>query len=107
MPINPSTCTATGTILREQWNNVLGNEVSSIPLQNKPDASRQISALEATGDGNIFGARIRGYICAPTSGNYIFTIAGDNGGELWLSSDDNPANKMRIAGYSGWTTFRE
>jgi endoglucanase len=34
-------------------------------------------------------------------------LAGDDGVELWLSTDDNPANKVKIAGFSGYTNFHE
>ncbi|MEL6650459.1 MAG: PA14 domain-containing protein, partial [Bacteroidota bacterium] len=45
--------------------------------------------------GNTYGARVRGYICPPTTGNYSFWIASDDKGELWLSTDDNPAIMYR------------
>jgi hypothetical protein len=59
------------------------------------------------GDG--FGARYRGYICAPESGNYTFFFASDNGGELYVSTDANPANKRLIASlpYCSWALPRE
>jgi hypothetical protein len=49
------------------------------------------------------------YICAPLTGNYTFYIAGDDQTGLWLSTDDNPANKVLIAynlspvGFRAWT----
>jgi len=44
--------------------------------------------------------RLRGYLLAPVSGDYTFWIASPNGqtpAELWLSPDDDPAGKRRIA----------
>ena len=103
-----ATCTATGTILREQWNNISGSSVSAIPVNNTPNKTSQLTSFEApTNTGNNYGSRIRGYICAPQSGNYTFFIAGDDDCELWLSTDDNSANKKKIAGFSGWTDPRE
>jgi hypothetical protein len=47
--------------------------------------------------GTNYGARIRGYICPPATGSYIFWIASNDHSELWLSTDRDPANKRRIA----------
>jgi len=101
-------CSASGTILREQWNNVNGGTVSSIPVTTTPASTSQLNSLEAPANiGDNYGARIRGYLCAPQSGNYIFMIAGDDDAELWLSTDDNPSNKRKIAYLTGWTYPRD
>ncbi|HEU4470414.1 MAG TPA: PA14 domain-containing protein [Flavisolibacter sp.] len=101
-------CSATGSILREQWNNVNGNDVNDIPLTSAPSSSQQLTVFESQQDaGDRYGARIRGYICPPQTGAYTFWIAGDDGTELWLSSDDNPANKIKIAYSRNWTAFRQ
>jgi hypothetical protein len=44
-----------------------------------------------------YGERFRGTIVAPATGSYTFWIAGDDGAELWLSSDDRKFNKRKIA----------
>ncbi|MEJ7738110.1 MAG: PA14 domain-containing protein [Chitinophagaceae bacterium] len=102
----PSGC-STGSILREQWDNVPGNDVPNIPLNSTPSSTSQLTTLETNNIGDLYGARIRGYVCPPVTGNYIFMIAGDDAVELWLSSNDNPANKTRIASLLSWTNFRE
>lgn len=53
--------------------------------------------------GDNYGARIRGYVCPPQDGSYTFEIAGDDDCQLWLSTDDNVANKTLIASVTGWT----
>ncbi len=100
-------CSATGSILRERWNNVEGNNVSAIPVTSSPTATSQLNTLETSNSGSAYGERIRGYICPPLSGNYTFMISGDDNVELWLSSDDNPVNKTRIAVISDWTDFHQ
>jgi hypothetical protein len=103
-------CTASGTILREHWDNIPGDDVSKIPVHANPDRITYLTSFEAPSiNGDNYAARIRGYLCAPQSGNYVFTIAGDNGAELWLSSDDNPNTKVRIATSpgNGFTSPRE
>lgn len=101
-------CSATGTILREEWDNVGGNTISDIPLQTKATSTSQLTSFEGptNGVGN-YGSRIRGYICPPQTGNYTFWLASDDAGELWLSTDDNPTNKTRIANVDSWTGYRE
>ncbi|HEX8530676.1 MAG TPA: hypothetical protein VF646_11660, partial [Cytophagales bacterium] len=43
-----------------------------------------------------------------TTGSYTFYISGDDDCELWLSTDANPANKVRIAHVTGgWTASRD
>jgi endoglucanase len=102
------TCSATGTILREQWDNVNGSEVASIPLQTTPTSTQQLTLLESAPNiGDVYGARIRGYLCPPQSGAYTFWIAGDDECELWLSTNDTPASKVKIAYIQGYTTQRQ
>ncbi len=103
----PVGCSATGSITREQWTNILGTVVIDIPLNTPPQSSAPIFKLETENTGDWMGARVRGYICPPLTGNYTFTIAGDDGAELWLSSSNDPTAKVKIAGYVGWTGFQE
>ena len=101
-------CSSTGTILREQWDNVGGTSIADIPLQRKPSSASQLTAFEGPKDAaDNYGSRIRGYICAPQTGSYTFWLATDDAGELWLSTDDNPDNKVRIAYVNGWTNYQE
>ncbi|MBA2250979.1 MAG: T9SS type A sorting domain-containing protein, partial [Chitinophagaceae bacterium] len=95
---------------REEWDNVSGEQVSAIPVNTTPTSTSQLTLFEAPSNiGDNYGARIRGYLCPPQTGNYTFWIAGDNGAELWLSTDDNPANKVLIASApgNGFTSPRE
>ncbi|MEL6843986.1 MAG: T9SS type A sorting domain-containing protein, partial [Bacteroidota bacterium] len=105
---NANTCTAEGNILMERWDNIgNGFEVSSIPLTSAPSSTSLLPTFEIpVNSGNTYGARVRGYICPPTTGNYSFWIASDDKGELWLSTDDNPANKALVAHVPGWTSSR-
>ncbi|MGV3588960.1 MAG: nucleoside hydrolase-like domain-containing protein [Adhaeribacter sp.] len=104
----PVNCTATGTILREQWNNVGGNAVSSIPVNKTPNSTSYLTLFEGPTDiQDYYGSRIRGYVCPPQTGNYIFFISGDDNAELWLSTNEKPENKRRIADINGWTAPRE
>jgi hypothetical protein len=105
-------CSATGNITYQVWNNI-GNStlVSSltgnINYPDNPTSSTLITSMEGiTDQGDSYGARIAGYICAPATGSYTFWIASDDYGELWLSTDDQPANKQKIAYVNGYTWIR-
>jgi parallel beta-helix repeat protein len=99
---------AAGNILREVWNNNYGNDVAQITLNNAPSSSSPLSALEIPlNSGENYGERIRGYVTAPATGNYTFWIAADDAGELWLSTNTAPANKVKIAYTLSWNNSRE
>ena len=102
-------CAGAGMIRQEFWTNVPGTQVSAIPTDTDPDLTQDLTMFEgpATNVGDNYGSRIRGFVCPPATGPYIFWIAGDDQVELWLSTDDNPANKRRIAYHTGWTNKRQ
>jgi parallel beta-helix repeat protein len=100
--------TATGSILREEWDNVTGNDVSEIPVSATPTSTSQYTSLEGpVNDKNEYGDRMRGYIYAPQTGNYTFYIAGDDAAQLWLSTSTNPANKVLIASTLSYTDYHQ
>lgn len=101
-------CAGTGTIRREIWTGIAGTTVSVIPLKDPPSAVSQLSLFEAPSNvGDNYGSRIRGYLCVPSTGAYTFWIASDDQSELWLSTDDSPANKVKIAFVTGHTQRRQ
>jgi arabinogalactan endo-1,4-beta-galactosidase len=100
-PINPP-ATGTGSILFEWWMGITGTAVSDLTSDvNYPDNSNS-RTLFVTFEGPVdwadnYGTRIRGYVIPPANGNYTFWIDSNDGSELWLSTDDNPANAELIA----------
>jgi hypothetical protein len=102
----------TGTILREYWTGIEGSAVSDLTsspdFPDNPSGSDYLTSFEAPTDwADYYGTYIRGYLHPPTSGDYTFWIASDDASELWLSTDDNPANKVMIANVPGWSNSRE
>ncbi len=89
-----------GTILREIWRGIPGDAVANLTgspkFKEKPDLSGPITHMDSWNMGNDYGCRIRGYVHPPATGEYVFWIASDDHGELWLSTDDTPAKKQKI-----------
>ncbi len=101
-------CAGLGQISRDVWTGIGGVAVSQIPLSQSPNTSDLISIFEIPVDVlDNYGTRVRGFICPPMSGNYRFWISSDDNGELWLSTDDDPANKQLIANVPGWSSSRQ
>jgi uncharacterized repeat protein (TIGR02543 family) len=102
----------TGQILREYWLNVTGTTISSLTgiaaYPASPTGSEMLTSLEgATNIADNYGARIRGYIHPLITGQYTFSFASDDAGDLLLSTSDNPANATRIAFVTDWTDPRQ
>ena len=110
--VSTPTCTAQGTILMERWDGIAGLTIADLTgspdYPNNPTSSSQLTSFEIpTNVADNYGARLRGYICAPATGAYTFWIASDDYGDLYLSTDDDPTNKVRIAYHTGWTNSQE
>ena len=114
--VHVTACTGSGSITAEGFANIPGSTVADLTgnanYPNNPAITAQLGSFETPDNlADQFGIRIRGYICAPQSGAYTFYIASDEQSELWLSTDDNPANKVKIAFLNApvppraWTVF--
>ena len=74
---------------------------------NSPSVTAPLTQFEYIEMGTHYGVRVRGYVCAPVTGEYTFFISGDDQVELWLSTDDNPANKILLAYILSWTNPKQ
>jgi RHS repeat-associated protein len=97
--------TTAGAISRDIWYGIPTNQgVNGIPTGTSPGLSGSIPILqEPVNIGDAFGTRVRGYITAPKTDAYTFWISGDDDCKLFLSTDENPANKVEIASFINWT----
>jgi ELWxxDGT repeat protein len=108
IPYTPPPCQGTGTIVREIWTNIPGTSVSAIPVNSPPNRTVALTSFATPNYyANDYGSRIRGYLCAPATGAYTFWIASDDNSELWLSTNDNPATKRKIASVTGATSVNQ
>ncbi|RPH48571.1 MAG: hypothetical protein EHM91_04125, partial [Planctomycetota bacterium] len=101
-----------GQIRRELWDGVRGMWVRDLmahpTFPEKPTKVEMLKAFDvAVDEAPDSGSRIRGYIHAPATGDYVFWIAADDTAELWLSPDDRPENKVLIASAPDWTGRHE
>ena len=103
-----ATCTGTGSLTRDLWAGVTGTDLLAIPTNSPPTSTSEITVFETPNyAGNNYGARVRGFICVPQTGNYTFWIASDDQSELYLSMDQLEENKYPIASVSKNTKVRQ
>lgn len=93
----------TGRLLRDTWTGLSGERLEDLIhhasfILNRPSSRDHLyGAFAESGRGENYGTRLRGYLHPPATGSYVFWIRSDDASELWLSPDDNPAHKTRIA----------
>jgi hypothetical protein len=99
----------TGSILREYWTNLIGDYYVMILKSNPnfpdhPSGRDYLDKFEAPNHwAQDYGARFRGYLHPPLTGDYTFWVAAGDGAELYLSPDETPQNKRQI-GYADSTS---
>lgn len=101
-----------GTILVEYWFEINGGEVSD--LTSNPNFPNLPGKFELATDFEIlsnqaesYGSRIRGFIYAPETGDYIFWLSADDKGEFWISSSEDPKAKKKLITVDQWSASRE
>ena len=100
-------------ITREVYAGIAGNAVSDLTSNPAyPNSPTTEEVLTTSFDCPVdtldnYGQRLRALIVPPTTGAYRFWIACDDNGQLFLSTDTNPANKQLIARVNTWTSWKE
>jgi hypothetical protein len=99
-----------GTILHEWWTDIDGTSVADLLLSpgypGLPHGAEELTRFQAPTDwADAYGARIRGYLYPPATGDYTFWIASNDDSQLWLSTDPDtgPVPASMIASVSGGT----
>lgn len=107
-------CAPTGNAFYEKYDGIAGTAIADLyadpDFPNNPSSTQTITGGLLESPVNIddnFGGRLSALICPPQDGDYVFWITGDDGSELRLSSDTNPANVTAIASVPGWTNVNE
>jgi len=99
-----------GSVLFEAYGGGSGTAVTVLTglptYPNSPDLARYITAMDSrlvypTDGREQYGARITGYFIPPSTEEFTFYVRSDDASELWLSTDANPANLVKIAEETG------
>ncbi|CAM2982059.1 LamG-like jellyroll fold domain-containing protein [Rariglobus hedericola] len=103
-----------GAVTVETWTGITGRAVADLTRNAKfftaPDTKNAVTLLETSQNrAENYGARIRGYIVAPATGAYEFWISADDSADFFLSPDDSPFTRKRLArvslGVSAYRTY--
>lgn len=109
--VTVSGCIGSGSITGEGYTNITGSQVTDLTASasypNNPSVTVLLNTFEYRNMADEYGARLRGYFCAPVTGLYRFSIAADDQAGLWLSTDADPAHKSLIAYAESATGFRQ
>ncbi|MGC8990306.1 MAG: lamin tail domain-containing protein, partial [Verrucomicrobiia bacterium] len=99
-------------ILREVWLDIAGLTIPDLTnapaYPNNPSFDGLLTDYFESPSNvyDYYGQRLRALITAPATGNYTFWISSDDAGQLFLSTDESPANRVLIAQVTGWTPSR-
>ena len=96
----------------------LGTLFNAAKFPDSPDVSTFVTYFEWPASGDIevppaanvrdnYGTHMMGYLYPPETGEYIFALACDDNGQVWLSTDESPANAKLIASQGGWQPIRD
>ena len=111
--LDPPQCVgALGSIRREVWNGIAGTAINaltgSVAFPDQPSGTNFPTSLQGPSNaGDNYGTRFRGYIIAPQTGNYIFTVTSDDASEVYLGLNAEPRHKRLICSVPGWTNSTE
>jgi len=99
-------------ILREVYLGIGGNAVSDLTTHPSFPSSPSVETIQPTFEAPTefaenYGQRMRALLLPPITGNYTFWIATDDGGALYLSTNEDPVTKTQIATVNTWTSSRE
>jgi len=96
-------------VLREVWTNLPGSSIGElVESPNFPDAPvfRTVDAAfrSQVNWRDEYGVRMRAFVRPDATGDHTFWIAGSDQCELWISPDDNPGGKVRVARVASGTS---
>ncbi|MDB6137802.1 MAG: C-terminal target protein, partial [Verrucomicrobiaceae bacterium] len=95
-------------VLREVWDNLDGTSIVSLTASPNFPGAPVLRVVDPSFQAPVnwadrYGVRMRAWLSPAATSSYTFWISGDDNCELWLSTDETPANRVRIATVSSWT----
>ncbi len=101
-------------VLFEYWfggsiNNDLDTLKADARFPDSPDQDELRAGMDRPdwGEKDYWGARARAYLTPVETGDYTFWIASDDDSELWLSTDADAANAVKICSVEGWNNYQD
>ena len=99
----------TGYVERQLYFNLDGSQAVS-SLTNSPtypDSPTSVDFLGSMGwpipnIGDSYGGRMAGILVPPVTGTYYLSVESDDNSDLFLSSNENPANKVLVSFEPNW-----
>ena len=97
-----------GAVLREVWREVPGTKVSDLTsiaeYPATPTGVHSLARLECPADdADNFGVRVKGFLIAPRTATFSFSLSAQDSAQFWLSSDAGRADLKLIASVPGGT----
>lgn len=99
-----------GLIKRERYYNLNGARLANMTNAAKfPDSPDQVDFVDVWGstpNQDNYGTRLTGWVVPTATDDYHFAISGDDSCVMFVSTDENPANKRVIAEEPEWNGYR-
>jgi hypothetical protein len=100
-----------GTVTMDIWENVVGESELANLLDDprypgsptRTETLTEFGTVDGVGDG--YGGQITGWLYCPVSGEYNLLFTSGGGGELWLSTDDDPTNAVLLGTETTWGSY--
>lgn len=100
-----------GGLRRRIFRDIAGANITSLTSSpkypNNPDQDDIVPEFESSDlVSDNYGQVLSGWIIPPETGNYVFHLAADDQAQLFLSTDESPANKRLITQETEWNIYR-
>jgi Concanavalin A-like lectin/glucanases superfamily/Chitobiase/beta-hexosaminidase C-terminal domain/PA14 domain/Bacterial Ig-like domain len=99
---------APGFLKQEFYSNAARQDLESSGFSTPADYVHFLASAETpSGQGVNYAERVSGFFLPPVTGNYVFYVCSDDDSDLFLSTDDTPAELKLIAQETSWSNSRE
>ena len=104
-----------GVVLHKFWSDNAANNIDALLNDPRFPDNPTLVTLEpfweygpggVNESGSNYGNQLVGWFIPPADGEYIFFTNSDDPSDLYLSTDEDPANKLLIAREAGWSNAR-
>jgi DNA-directed RNA polymerase specialized sigma24 family protein len=91
-------------LMREVWRRIGGGSINDLrgSLASQAQDVDLVPNTDYRLSGSEIGARFRAALLPPSDGDYIFEVVSDDSSEVWLSPDEDPANRRLVCFVDGF-----